>query len=198
VDINAFKLQVFFIFMITYNDLYEALRKERYSDELQLLNKSFLKEASEYFSEKKKFSDTDEDLFSDVVLKSKKKLENAMSLFKELLLRRRKKILNLAFVASETGISKKDFDNLLDFEKKLFEEIVKSLEHADDNLEGDMAGGEKTENRYKLVRFLDKTDEFMDLNGESVGPFEKGEIANLDREVAQILVVDKKIELIEE
>lgn len=184
--------------MITYNDLYEALRKERYSDELQLLNKSLLKDVSEYFNEKKKFSDSDEDLFSDVVLKSKKKLENAMAIFKELLLRRRKKILNLAFVASETGISKKDFENLLEFEKKLFEEIVKSLERADEDLQGEMIGGEKVEDKYKLVRFLDRTDEFMDLNGESVGPFEKGEIANLDKEVAQILVVDKKIELIDE
>lgn len=195
---NAFKEKQFYLIMITYNDLYEALRKERYSDELQLLNKSLLKDVSEYFSEKKKFSDGDDDLFSDVVMKSKKKLENAMSIFKELLLRRRKKILNLAFVASETGISKKDFENLLEFEKKLFEEIVKSLERADDNLHGEMIGGEKAEDKYKLVRFLDRTDEFMDLNGEAVGPFEKGEIANLDREVAQILVVDKKIELIDE
>ena len=32
-------------------------------------------------------------MFSDLVLKGKKKLENAMAIFKELLLRRRKKIL---------------------------------------------------------------------------------------------------------
>ena len=32
---------------------------------------------------------------------------------------RRKKILNLVLIAAETGISKKDFDNMLDFEKEL-------------------------------------------------------------------------------
>jgi len=183
--------------MITYNDLYEALRKERYSDDLQLLSKSFMSEVSEYLSEKKKFSDKDDDMFSDVVLKSKKKLENAMAIFKELLLRRRKKILNLAFVASETGISKKDFENLLEFEKQLFEDIVKSLEKADKNMSDSMIEG-KVESNLTLVRFVDRVDEFLDLEGESAGPYEKGEIANLNKEIVQILVQDKKVEVLEE
>jgi DNA replication initiation complex subunit (GINS family) len=136
-------------------------------------------------------------MFSDVSLKSKKKLENAMSLFKELLLRRRKKILNLSFVASETGISKKDFENLLEFEKNLFEDIVKSLEKADSNLSDSMTGG-KIESRYKLVKFNNHVDEFLDLEGESVGPFDKGEVANLDKEIVEILVADKKVDVLEQ
>ena len=183
--------------MVTYNDLYEALRKERYSDDLQPIGKNFLQECAEYFSEKKKFSEKEDDMFSDLSLKSKKKLENAMSLFKELLLRRRKKILNLAFVASETGISKKDFETLLDFEKNLFEDIVKSLEKADGNLSDSMVGG-KVESKYKLVKFNIHVDEFLDLEGESVGPFDKGEVANLDKEIVEILVQDKKIDILEQ
>ena len=196
-NINSFKGGVFILSMVTYNDLYEALRKERYSDDLQPISKNFLQECSEYFSEKKKFSDKEDDMFSDVSLKSKKKLENAMSLFKELLLRRRKKILNLSFVASETGISKKDFENLLEFEKNLFEDIVKSLEKADSNLSDSMTGG-KIESRYKLVKFNNHVDEFLDLEGESVGPFDKGEVANLDKEIVEILVADKKVDVLEQ
>jgi DNA replication initiation complex subunit (GINS family) len=184
--------------MISYNDLYEALRKERYSDDLQLLKKSFLAEVSEYFTEKKKFSDKDDDMFSDVVLKSKKRLENAMALFKELLLRRRKKVLNLAFVASETGISKKDFENLLEFEKELFEDIVKSLEKADKNLSNSMVVGGKVESPFKLVRFTNSVDEFLDLEGETIGPFAQGEVANLNNEIVNILVQDKKVEILEQ
>ena len=184
--------------MITYNDLYEALRKERYSDDLQLLRKGFLMEVSDYFNEKKKFSDKDDDMFSDVVLKSKKKLENAMALFKELLLRRRKKVLNLAFIASETGISKKDFENLLDFEKELFEDIAKSLGKADKNLSGSMVAGAKTESAFKLVRFISPVEEFMDLDGEALGPYEKGDVANLENEIVNILVQDKKVEVLEQ
>ena len=62
-------------------------------------------------------------MFSDMIIKTKKQLENAVSIFKELLLRRRKKLLTLVFVAAETGISKRDFENMLAVEKECFEEI---------------------------------------------------------------------------
>lgn len=183
--------------MVTYNDLYEALRKERYSDELQPLKSSFVSEASEYFTEKRKFSNKDDDIFSDVFLKSKKKLENAMALFRELLLRRRRKILNLAFVASETGISKRDFENLLLFEKELFEEIVKSFERADKNLSDAMVC-KSAVSSFKLVRFTGEVEEFLDLEGETRGPFKEGEVANLTSEIVEILIRDKKVEVLEE
>lgn len=183
--------------MITYNELYELLRKERYSEQLQVLPKSFLKEVFDYFDEKKKVSDKEEGLFSDISLKNKKQYENAISIFKEILSRRKKKILNLGFVASETGISKKDFENLLEFEKELFEEILKSLEKADKNLNESMSGS-KEESKYKLVTFLEPVSGLVNFSGDEIGPFEKGEVANIDKEIADILVKDKKVEVIED
>ena len=99
--------------MITYNDIYEAARKERYSEQLQSLPKSFISDVSEYLKDKRAFSSKEDDAFSDVIVKTKKQLENAITLFKELMRRRRKKILNLVSVAAETGISKQDFENML-------------------------------------------------------------------------------------
>jgi len=188
--------------MITYNDLFEVLRKERYSEQLQSLPKNFFSEAAEYFKDKQEFSSNKdeskgEDLFSDIAVKNKKKLENAITVFKEILWRRRKKILNLAFVAFETGISKKDFENLSDFERELFEEIIKSLEKSEKNLNGVMKG-EKDMQKYKLVRFLEDVSEFLDLSGETVGPFKKSEIVNLEREIVDILAKDKRVEVIDE
>ncbi len=183
--------------MITYNDLYEALRKERYSDELQVLPKNFISQVAEYFNEKKNTPDQKDDFFSDATLKSKKKLENAIGIFKELLLRRKKKTLNLAFVASETGISKRDFENMLAYEKELFESVVKALEKTDQSLNEGMAG-EKLENSFLLVRFLDSVDVFLNAEGDEIGPFGKGEVANLDKEIAEILEKDKKVEILEE
>jgi hypothetical protein len=194
---NAFKLELFLVCMITYNDLYEALRKERYSDELQVLPKKFISEVAEYFNEKKSANEPKDDFFSDATIKSKKKLENAIGIFKELLLRRKKKILNLAFVASETGISKRDFENMLPFEKELFESTVKALEKTEQSLSEGMAG-EKIENNFLLVRFLDSVGTFLNVEGEEIGPFEKGEVANMDREIAEILEKDKKVEVLEE
>lgn len=184
--------------MITYSELYEALRKERYNEQLQILPKQFIFDVSEYFKDKKNFSEKEEELFSDLANKNKKKLENAISIFKELMLRRRKKILNLAFVASETGISKKDFENMIDFERELFEEAVKSLEKSDKSLNELMNGKKEVQSKHLLVRFLEPVTPFLDLEGQEIGPFEKGEVANIDREIAGILTSDKKVEIIDE
>ena len=183
--------------MITFSDIYEAMRKEKYSEQLQLLSKKFLIDSAEYFREKREFLNKEEDLFSDMAIKSKKKLENALSSFRDLLRIRKKKILNLAFVASEVGISKKDFENLLGFEKDLFEELVKALERAEKNQTGEMSGGGKEkECRHRLVRFLDDVSEFLNVEGEEIGPFVKSEVANLECEIVDVLVSDKKVEII--
>ena len=111
--------------MITYQDIYEAAKKERYSESLQPIPKAFVKEVAKYLKEKRELAVREEDSFSDVLLKTKKQLENAITLFQELLRRRRKKILNLVLIASETGISKQDFDNMFLVEKELFEDLMK-------------------------------------------------------------------------
>lgn len=183
--------------MITFSDIYEAMRKEKYGENLQVLPKSFLSEVSDYFNEKKEFLNKEDNLFSDIAIKNKKKLDNAVSSFRDLLRIRKKKILNLAFVASQVGISKKDFENLLGFEKDLFEELVKALERAEKNQLVDMGGSGKSQNnRHKLVRFLEEVPEFLNMDGEPIGPFVKGEVANLEREAVDILEKDKKVEII--
>lgn len=184
--------------MITYSEIYDAFRKEKYSDQLQVLPKKFLKEVAEYFEDKKAFLSKEDDLFSDAVVKNKKKFENAISSFKNLMRLRKKKILNLAFVASEVGISKKDFENLLGFEKELFEEAVKSLEKAEKNLNDELSGDVEEESKYLLVRFLDEVPAFLDFEGNEIGPFEKGEVANLSKEVADVLKQDNKVDVIED
>ena len=102
--------------MISYNDVYETLRKERYSEQLQQLPKKFIYEVAGYLKEKREQSQqSSSDMFTEDIAKMKKQLENASSIFMELMLLRKKKLLSLAFVASETGINKRDFDNMLDF-----------------------------------------------------------------------------------
>ena len=110
--------------MITYNDIYEAARKERYAEQLQSLPDSFILEVKNYLNEKKQIALKEDADFSDVIIKTKKQIENAQTLFKELMVRRRKKILNLVLIAAETGISRQDFDHMLDFEKELFEDLM--------------------------------------------------------------------------
>src|SRR3972149_2516310 len=138
--------------MITYNDLYEAARKERYSDQLQPLPKNFISEVVEYLKEKKELVSKDDDIFSDMIAKTKKQIENATTLLKELMTRRRKKILDLVLIAAETGISKQDFDNMLPFEKTLFEEMMACVDKSDKKI-SETLNGKKEEKKNELVLF---------------------------------------------
>lgn len=185
--------------MITFNDLYEYEKKERYSDQLQPLPKNFVKEVSDYLKEKKEIASKQDDLFSDVIVKTKKQLETAALLFRQLILRRKKKILNLVLIASETGISKQDFDNMLQFEKTLFEELMKSIDASDKKLNELLVGGnEEQSQKNEMIAFKEHVDEFVGLDGERMGSYEKGEIANIPKEIAKILVDSGKAELITE
>ena len=180
--------------MITYNDIYEAARKERYSEQLQKLPKNFISEVSSYLKEKKDIAAKDDDVFSDVIIKTKKQLENAITLFKELMLRRRKKILNLVLIAAETGISKQDFDNMLSVEKDMFENLMKCIEASDKNISENLNGKEKSLEKNELIVFKEDVEELVDLNGGKIGPFEKGQIVNISKEIAKILIDDNKAE----
>jgi len=186
--------------MITYNELYDALRKERYSEQLQPLPKNFIKEVSAYLKDKKEIANKKDDDFSDTIIKTKKQFENSIAIFKELMLRRKKKILDLAFVAAETGISKRDFENMLAVEKEAFEGIMKDLEKSDKKITELLKGMEEDEqkSKNKMIVFVDETEEFLDLEGNKLGPFKKGDVANIAEEIANILIVDKKAEAIDE
>ncbi len=184
--------------MITYNDIYEAARKERYSEQLQAIPKNFIREVSDYLREKKEVAFKNEVDFSEIVIKTKKQLENAITLFRELIIRRRKKILGLVLVASETGISKQDFENMLQIEKELFEEIMKNVEVSDKKLNDSLNGNDKEKTTYNsLILFLDNVEEFLSVEGEKMGPYEKGQIVNLPRDIANILIQGGKAELVE-
>ena len=184
--------------MITYKDIYEAAKKERYSEKLQPIPKNFVKEVSKYLKDKKAAASKEDDVFSDVLLKTKKQLENAVTLFQELLRRRRKKILNLVLIASETGISKLDFNNMLLVEKNLFEEIMKNIKGSDKKLNEMLHSGNDEETQDNmLVVFLEDVNEFNSPNGEKYGPYSVGDFSNLPKEVAQIFLSDKVAESME-
>ena len=180
--------------MITYNDIYEVSRKERYSEQLQKLPKNFIKDVSQYFEEKKEMANRDNDMFSDNVMKSKKQLENAITLFKELMLMNRKKILNLVLVAAETGISKQDFESMLDFEKNLFDKIMECINVSDKELNNSLNGAEGDEKKNILVMFAEAISTFTDMDGEKLGPYEEGQIANIPIKIAELLIADGKAE----
>ena len=180
--------------MITYNDIYEAARQERYSEQIQPLSKNFVVEISKYLKEKKQFTLKESEEFSGVIDKTKKQFENAVTFFKELIVRRRKKILNLVLIAAETGISKRDFENMLDFEKELFEELMKCMDFSDKKLNKLLNNKLENIQNNEMVIFKEDVEGFVGLDAENMGPFEKGQIVNIPKQIAEILAEGGKVE----
>ena len=98
---------------------------------------------------------------TNIFLKTKKQLENATILFKELMVRRRKKILNLVLIAAETGISRQDFDNMLLFEKRLFEDLMGCIDISNKELSSSLNGGSGSDQKNDMVVFLEGIDKFV-------------------------------------
>ncbi len=180
-----------------YTELYELLRKEKYADSLQTLPKGFVDDFSTYLRERRASLADSSDLFSEEGLKSKKQFENALSIFKELMRIRKRKILNLVFVASETGIMKRDFSTMLSFEQALFERLVLAVEDADKELQQQLHGARAILGENKMVIVRQPIAEFVDMNGGVIGPFDTGALVNLDAKVADILLAEQKVSLVD-
>ena len=77
---------------------------------------------------------------------------------------------------------------------------MKSLEKGDKKVTKMLKGTEEKDEKAKnkMVVFVQDTNEFLDLEGSKLGPFKKGDVANLSEEISNILIVDKKAEGVEE
>lgn len=184
--------------MITFNDIDEALRKEKYSDQLQLLAKNFVSEVASYLHEKKSIASKEDNSFSESIVKTKKQFENAISIFRELMRRRKEKLLRLAFIATETGISKRDYENMLEFEKDVFDNIVKSIEVGEKKINSTLEGTSQAGEEVTMVIFKEEVDEFLDFKGNKLGPFRKGDVISLHKEIVAILEQGNKVEVLED
>ena len=184
--------------MLTYNDLYDLLRKEKYSETLQQMDKNFLTDFAEYLKKLREETKIESDLFSNTTIESKKQLENSIAIFKGLSLRRKKKLLQLVFIAAETGIMKRDYENMFEFERKVFDNLVKDLEDGDKELSLILNGKQDNKLGNKMIIFNENVEQFADMNGEIVGPFSKGDLVNLDSRVSEILVGSGKAMYVDE
>ena len=178
--------------MISFQDVYDALRKEKYNEQLQSLPKKFFREVAEYLEDKKKVISKENSMFSDTIIKIKRQYENALSLIIELIALREKKILGLAEIASRVGLSKKDVLNMFSEEKELFTKTTNLLEEFQENIKKILENKQKKDLKKNIfIRFIKDVDKFSDLRGKELGPFKKGDMANLPNKIAEILIEGK-------
>ena len=202
---------------ITYETLFEILKREKDTADLQKLDSGFFDDFVDYLNEKKKLLGKEDSLFSyDEKKKVEKQIDNARRLIKDIYERREKKIMNIAIIRSRTQSDVMDKSVFLEHEKKLFNEIVRTLDNfrkgiihnatlgkkpSESKVEdkkaekGEDAGKDASEgSTTKLVRFLHIVPKFVGKELEEYGPFEEEDIANLPSEIADLLIGKGRVE----
>jgi DNA replication initiation complex subunit (GINS family) len=123
---------------VTYETLYEMLRREKSREELQGLDEGFLLDVLSYLREKQRILDDAEkkqDMFSlDEREKTQVQLVNIRKIVRELYERREKKIADMALNRSRTRSNLIDTSTLLVHERYLFDSIVSVLDSFRDSV----------------------------------------------------------------
>jgi DNA replication initiation complex subunit (GINS family) len=197
---------------ITYETLFELLKREKDMTDLQKLEPTFFNNFVDYLNEKKNMLGKEDSLFSyDEKKKMEDQINNAKRMIKEIYDRREKKILNIALTKSRTKSDVIDTSSFLNNEKKFFGEVLKVLDGSRGEVINQIIDGKPisgtvveekpneavTENKAKitkLVRFLHAVPKFIGKELEEYGPFEEEDMANLPSEIAQILLDKGRVE----
>ncbi|MBW3014832.1 hypothetical protein KY330_00255 [Candidatus Woesearchaeota archaeon] len=195
---------------ITYETLFDILRAEKQREELQKLDENFFKNLVEYLKDKQQIMlKVDDTLFSaGEKEKTKRQLQNINKMLKEFYERREKKIINMAINRSRTNSSIIDTSTLLAEEKQFYESILKILdlyrkgillnilESKAPEIQQEQTGEQENLPKQpcdnKLIRFLQPVPKFVGQDLEIYGPFEKEDIANLPKRIADILILKER------
>ena len=201
--------------IITYEILYEILRREKTRAELQPLDKNFFQDVVKYLSEKQSILESQmgkSSIFSSSeTQKTQKQIENVKRMVKELYERRENKILQLAIFSSRTD-DKISFNEMLLEERKLYKSLIFTLNNFRKNVlfnilslknpelsQKDEPKELKIEDKpnNKLIRFLHATPKFVGDDMRVYGPFEEEDLASLPLKVANILIKNNRAEAIQ-
>jgi len=110
---------------ITYETLFNILRKERSLEELQSLDDSFWSQIITFINESKAFFERTNSLEQE---KARIKFQNINRILKEIYERREKKIVNLALnIVKTNNTAFADKRNMLPLEKEFFGEVIALL-----------------------------------------------------------------------
>lgn len=203
-------------FIITYETLFDLLRKEKSREDLQALPCNFYHDILEFMKKK----ETSTKLPGAQGQRALIEYNNIKKILKELYERRERKTLLLALNKARTESAIIDSSILLPQEKGLFEELVQALKmnkraviESVFNLQTPMVGGgpviekeqtqksevskpetpaaptPKSPNKIDLnVKFLVSIPKFLGKDMKVFGPFNEGDTAKLPNQIANILI----------
>lgn len=205
--------------VITYETLFELLKRERERNDLQKLEPSFFSDTISYIKDKKKIIEAKSDsvFASEERKKTERQLDNIYKILKELYERREKKIMSLALDKSRTKSNLIDTTALLKEERVVFDALTGLLDSYREAIlysilnekmpfmnpveakkPEDFKSALELKKSTKLVRFASSVPKFVGTELEEYGPFSEEDIANLPSEIAEVLIEKGKAEEIKE
>lgn len=124
--------------IITYETLFDLLKREKDRIELQALGPDFFASVLSYLREKKQFAMQQPSSSYDEMMKSQREMDNIRKLIKEFYDRREKKIVLIALDQSRTKSNLVDLSHLLKDERDLFDQITQLLDAFRDGILGNI------------------------------------------------------------
>jgi len=202
--------------MLTFEALFEILRKEKMNPELQKLDEDFYNQTIKYLEEKSAILETEkktDSIFSGDSKRTQLQLENAKKIIKEIYEKRENKIINLAMLSSRAEV-KESGHSMLQEEKKLFKEVLEVLDSFRGGILHNMLNSQKVSVRKngtpkdiktiqsqpsesKMVRFLNAVPKFVADDLNVYGPFEQEDMCFLPNRTANLLLKRKRVEEIQ-
>ncbi len=209
----------------TYEDIYELLRAEKFSAELQKITNEELQKINEYLKIKERTISHEENtssMNSAKKIKILNEIENARRTLSDLYEKRERKIINRSIVTIRSDSELKDTTNMLKSEIKLYEEMISLLKKNKqeffniitsasgdsdfiekemkeiEKMKSEMDLAEKTANiKKKKVEFLESSEQFYGEDLKTYGPYSKGNKAELPEKIANLLIEQKKVRILE-
>src|SRR3990167_7638088 len=111
--------------IITYETLFDLLKREKDRVELQKLEPEFFANVLSYLREKRQFAQQQAQGSYDEVMKAHREIDNIRKLVKEFYDRREKKLIMLALDQSRTRSNLIDYSHMLNDERAFFEQLTK-------------------------------------------------------------------------
>lgn len=203
---------------ITYETLYEILRREKNRAELQELDPLFYQKLVNYIKEKYEILRSQEQkdsIFTTIeVQKTRKQIENIQKITKELYEKRESKIIQIALMNSRTKTVTNDKKFMLNIEKNVYEKIIQNLDKFRGeilhnvilgklietmnvpivNEPKDLKKVENPKNKVKEVIFKQKMSKFVGTDLNNYGPYEQGDIAQLPEDITSLLLKKNQVE----
>lgn len=178
-----------------YEDLYELLRNEKFSTDLQDMSLENLKKIRSYFNErnnKLNESESSNMFSSHNKLKIQGEIDNATRIVNDLINIRERKIINRAIFTSRSNENIEDTSNMIEIEKKLYDFLNVELKKFRKSYLYEIENRKVNDKKHKKYVVLEDIPLLSDGINE-YGPYEKNDFIELPSNIANILINESKI-----